>query len=87
MYVLGSECVSKGVSVYLDAEFTQYQPGVRILALTLINIFNKQNQLIINKLNFELNYDYKNELNLDCNLENNNELNHDHNLTIAINLI
>ncbi len=39
---LGRECAKSGVTVYIDAEYSQLQPGVRLLALALMNIFNKE---------------------------------------------
>jgi hypothetical protein len=38
----GKECEKAGVSVYIDAEYTQLQSGVRLLTLALMNIFNKE---------------------------------------------
>jgi hypothetical protein len=42
LLLLGRECAKYGVTVYIDAEYSQLQPGVRLLALALMNIFNKE---------------------------------------------
>ncbi len=39
---VGRECARSGVTVYIDAEYSQLQPGVRLLALALMNIFNTE---------------------------------------------
>jgi hypothetical protein len=39
---LGRVCAKSGVTVYIDAEYSQLQPGVRLLALALMNIFNTE---------------------------------------------
>ncbi|XP_023348430.1 proline dehydrogenase 1, mitochondrial [Eurytemora carolleeae] len=46
--LIGSECESKNVSVYIDAEYTVYQPGVRLIVLALMHIFNRDHHTVWN---------------------------------------